>query len=170
MSKFLRLAAGVVSVGVLALAVAVFDRACQPLSYPSGHPDLQSPIAEVVGRREQLNQLEEALLRRKQARWRVAEAVIAGQLSLAEAIDIFRALDREWPENRPWPHAPAHVEISQDEWDGRGVLNSVRQVLADRPAEAAAAADCLERELQQLLADRKKRPPATAEPRTERSR
>ena len=114
--------------------------------------------------------LEEALLRRKQARWRVAEAVIAGQLSLAEAIDIFRALDREWPENRPWPHAPAHVEISQDEWDGRGVLNSVRQVLADRPAEAAAAADCLERELQQLLADRKKRPPATAEPRTERSR
>jgi hypothetical protein len=46
----------------------------------------------------------------------------------------------------------------------------VRQVLADHPAEAAAAAGRLEKELQQLLADRKKGPPAPAEPRTERSR
>jgi hypothetical protein len=45
--------------------------------------------------------------------------------------------------------------MSQDEWDGRGVLNSVRQVLTDRPDEAAAVADRLEKELQQLLAERK---------------
>jgi hypothetical protein len=46
----------------------------------------------------------------------------------------------------------------------------VRQILAGRPDEAAAVADRLEKELQELLADQKKRPPAPAEPRTERSR
>jgi hypothetical protein len=43
-------------------------------------------------------------------------------------------------------------------------------VLADRPAEAAAVADRLEKELQQLLADRKNRPAAPVDPRAERSR
>jgi hypothetical protein len=60
--------------------------------------------------------------------------------------------------------------MSEDEWDGRAVIEQVRQVLADRPDEAAAVAGQLEKELQQLLADRKKGRPAPAEPRTERSR
>jgi hypothetical protein len=61
--------------------------------------------------------------------------------------------------------------MSEDEWDGRAVIEQVRQVLADRPAEAAAVAGRLEKELQQLLAERNKRRLAPAEPRTaERSR
>ena len=39
----------------------------------------------------------------------------------------------------------------------------VRRVLADRPEEAAAVVGRLEKELQQLLADRKKPGPASSE-------
>jgi hypothetical protein len=53
--------------------------------------------------------------------------------------------------------------MSEDEWDGRTVIDQVRQVLADRPDEAAAVVGRLEKELQQLLAEREKRPPAPAE-------
>jgi hypothetical protein len=62
------------------------------------------------------------------------------------------------------------VELSQDEWNGRGVLNSVRQVLADRPDEAAAVTDRLEKELHTLLADRKKKQPMQADPWTKPAR
>ena len=57
--------------------------------------------------------------------------------------------------------------MSADEGAGRTVLYFVQLLLADRPAEAAAVVDRLEKELQQLLAERKKRPPAPAEQRTE---
>ena len=61
--------------------------------------------------------------------------------------------------------------MSEDERGGRDVLYFVGLVLADRPDEAAAVADRLEKELQQLLAERNKRRLAPAEPRTaERSR
>jgi hypothetical protein len=60
--------------------------------------------------------------------------------------------------------------LSADEWAGRDVLYFVRLVLADRPDEAAAAADRLEEEFQPLLAERTKRPPAPTELRTERNR
>jgi hypothetical protein len=53
--------------------------------------------------------------------------------------------------------------MSEDELDGRSVIDQVRQVLADRPDKAAAVAGRLEKELQELLADRKKRHPAPAE-------
>ena len=53
--------------------------------------------------------------------------------------------------------------ISEDELDGLCVLDYVRQVLADRPAEAAKVAARLENELQDLLAGRKMRRPAPAE-------
>ena len=92
----------------------------------------------------------------------MAEEVIARRRSLAEAIERFRALDREWPENHSGPRTPEDFGMSQDEWDGRAVLDYVRRVLADRPGEAAAVADRLEKELQQLLAERKKRLPAPA--------
>jgi hypothetical protein len=53
--------------------------------------------------------------------------------------------------------------MSPDEWGGREVLRFIRLVLADRPDEAAAMADRLEKELQQILANRKKCRPAPAE-------
>jgi hypothetical protein len=75
----------------------------------------------------------------------------------------FRDLDRQWPDLRSGITKPEDLWMSEDEWDGRAVIAQVRQVLAERPDEAAAVADRLEKELQQLLAVQKKRPPASAE-------
>jgi hypothetical protein len=57
--------------------------------------------------------------------------------------------------------------MSEDEWDVRNVLDYVRRVLADRPAEAAAVADRLEKELRELLTERNKHQPAPSHSRTE---
>jgi hypothetical protein len=170
MSKFLRLAAGNLCVGVLTLGVVYFDPAC-PLTYPAPwDPGRRNSMAEEVMRKEHLKQLHEASFRRLEARWQIAQKVIARQRSLAEAIEQFRDLDRQWPDVRSGAEIPELLWMSEDEWDGRAVIDQVRQVLADRPDEAAAVTDRLEKELQQLLAERKKGPPAPAEPRTERSR
>jgi hypothetical protein len=169
MSKLMRLAAVFLCVGVLALGVVFFDPAC-PLTYPAPwDPIRRDSMAETLARNEQLKQLREASFRRIEAKWQIAKEVIAGRRSLAEALEQFRTLDRQWPENFSF-QTPEDFGMSEDEWDGRAVIEQVRQVLADRPDEAAVVADRLEQELQQLLADRNKRPPAPADPRTERSR
>jgi hypothetical protein len=141
--------------------------ACRHTHYPSGHPDLRSPMAAELVRQERLKQQEDALRRRKEAKRRVASEVIAGRCGLAEAIAQFRALDEQWPRSRPQMQMPRGLTMSEEEWDGQNVLSAVQQVLADRPDEAAAVADRLEKELRQLLAGRNKLGPAPAEPRTE---
>ena len=163
MSKFLRLTAGVCCLGVLALGVVVFDPACL-ITFPDRwDPDKRASMAEEIARNEQLDQQEAALRRQRQAKRRVAAEVIAGRLSLAEAIEQFRALDREWPELPSAPQTAEELGISAEEWSGRDVLYFVQLVLSDRPDEAAAVAGRLEKELQQLLAERTKHPPAPAE-------
>jgi hypothetical protein len=167
MTKLLRLAAGVLCLGVLALGVIVFDPACL-IHFPHGcDPDNKVSVADEVARHEHLNQQEAALRRQRQAKRAVAAEVIARRRSLAEAIEEFRALDREWPKLGPLPHWPADLGMSADEGVGRDVLYFVQLVLADRPDEAATVAGRLEKELQQLLAERKKRLPAPAQQRTE---
>jgi hypothetical protein len=170
MSKFLRLAAGVLCLGVLALGVVVFDPACLSNFPHRWDPDKKASLVEEIARNEQLDQREDAIRRRREAKAHVAAEVIARRRSLAEAIEQFRALDQEWPEFRSAPQTSEELGISADEWGGRDVLYFVRQVLVDRPDEAAAVADRLEKELRELLADRTKRPPAPADPGTERSR
>ena len=162
MSKLIRLAAAVLCLGVLALGTAALDPACRLLSSFGGCSANRGSVAEHIGRNEELDQWKEAMRHRREVKAHVAAEVIAGRRSLAEAIEQFRALDREWPENHRGPRTPEDFGMSQDEWDGRNVLDYVRRVLADRPAEATAVADRLEKELQQLLADRKKRLPAPA--------
>jgi hypothetical protein len=163
MCKFLRLAAGVCCLGVLALGVVHFDPACL-INFPhSCDPDNRVSVADEVARHEHLNQQEAALRRQRQAKRTVAAEVIARRRSLAEAIEEFRALDREWPKLGPPPHWPADLGMSADEGGGRNVLYFVQLVLADRPAEAAAVAGRLEKELQKLLAEQKKFPPTPAE-------
>src|SRR5262245_9197191 len=87
MSKFLRLAAGVLCVGVLALGAVHFDPACL-INFPHGwDPDNRASLAEEVARNEQLDQREAAIRRRREAKRQVAEEVIAGRRGLAEAIE-----------------------------------------------------------------------------------
>jgi hypothetical protein len=170
MSKLIRLAAAVLCVGVRALGVVLFDPAC-PLTYPPRRDSgTRASMAEEVARNEELDQREDAIRRRRDAKAQLAAEVIARRRGLAEAIEQFRALDQEWPELRSALPTPEELGISADEWGGRDVLYFVQLVLSDRPDEAAAVAGRLEMELQELLTDRKKRPPAPAEPRTERSR
>jgi hypothetical protein len=167
MSKLLRFVAGVLCIVVLALGVVFFDPSCLLTSPAPWDADRRDSLAETLARSEELRQLHEASYRRLGAKWQIAQEVIAGRRSLAEAMEQFRDLDRQWPDLRSRIRKPEDLWMSEDEWDGRAVIDQVRQVLADRPDEAAAVAGRLEKELQQLLAERKKHRPTSAEPRTE---
>jgi hypothetical protein len=170
MTKFIRLAAGILCVGVLALGVVVIDPACLSSFPRRPASDEKALLAEEIARQEQLVQREAALRQLRQAKQRVAAEVIARRRSLAEAIEQFRALDREWPELPSASPTPEELGLSAEEWGGRDVLYFVQLVLADRPEEAAAVVGRLEKELRQLLAEREKRPAEPADPRTEWSR
>jgi hypothetical protein len=155
--------AGTLCLGVRALGVVVFDPACL-LTFPHRwDPDKKASLAEEIARKEQLNQQEAAPRRQRQAKRRLAAEVIARRRSRAEAIEQFQALDQEWPELPSALPTPKELGISADEWGGRDVLYFVQLVLADRPDEAAAVANRLDKELQKLLAEQKKRPPTPAE-------
>jgi hypothetical protein len=170
MTKIIRLVVGVLCLGVLALGAVALDPACRLLSSFGGCSANRSSVAEQIGRNEALDQQKEAMRHRREVKAHVAAEVIAGRRSLAEAIEQFRALDREWPDNHRGPRTPEDFGMSQDEWDGRAVLDYVRRVLADRPAEAAAVGDRLEKELRELVAERRKRRLTPVEPRTGPSR
>jgi hypothetical protein len=170
MNTFLRLAAGVLCLGVLALGIVLFDFAGQ-LTYPHrGNSGLQASLAEELARTERLKQLRDASYRRVEAKWQVAKEVIAGQRSLAEAIEQFRDLDRQWPDIRTGIKKPELLWMSEDECDGWVVIRQVEQVLANRPAEATEVVGRLEKELQELLADRKPWRLSSVDPPSEPSR
>jgi hypothetical protein len=58
-------------------------------------------------------------MQRGEAKWQIAQEVVAGERSLAEAIEQFRNLDRQWPDLRSGTKMPELVWMSEDEWDGR---------------------------------------------------
>jgi hypothetical protein len=159
MNHLIRLTSGLLCLGVLAVGIMVSHLGC-PLRWDG---DNRPSIAEVRGREERLKQRHDAWRRRLEAKRQVAEEVIAQRRSLAEAIEQIRALDRQWPQFRSPPQAPSQLGMSEDEFIGRNILAFVQEVLTDRPAEAAKVAGRLEKELQELLAARKKRRPAPAE-------
>jgi hypothetical protein len=97
-------------------------------------------MAETLARSEQREQLRESSFPRVEDKWQIAEEVIARRRSLAEAIEQFRDLDRQWPDVRAGTKKPELPWMSEDEWDGRAVIHRVGQVLADRPDEAGAVA------------------------------
>src|SRR5262249_52708686 len=148
--------------GVLILGAVALDPDGPFLSSFQGCVAKRAAFLEEMGRQEQLDQRKAAIHRREEAKGHMAAEVIAGRCSLAEAMEGFHALDEEWPPDHLGPRTPKDFGMSEDEWHGRGVLYYVRLVLADRPDEAAAVVSRLEKELQELLADRMKRPPAPA--------
>jgi hypothetical protein len=158
MSKLIRFTSGLLCLGGLGGVILASDLACPPRWDGSNNPSL----TEERGREEKLREMHEATHRRLQAKRQVAQEVIAQRQTLAQAIEQFRTLDRQWPGCPPEPTLEA-LGISEDELDGLCVLHYVRQVLADRPDDAAKVASRLEKELQELLAARKKRHAAPAE-------
>ena len=95
MKTFIRLAAGALCLGVLALGLTAFDPVCLPTFPPRWGPNDGASMAEEVARNEQLNEQYAALRRQRQAKRLVAAEVIAGRRGLAEAVEEFRGLDRE---------------------------------------------------------------------------
>jgi hypothetical protein len=166
MNKLIRFTFGLLCLGVLGGVMLASDLACPTRWDPGKRPSLP----EELEREANLQQSIEALRRQRQAKRQVAQEVMAQRRSLAQAIEQFQAFDRDWPEGRLRFQTPKDFGMSEYEWDGRSVIYFVQQVLADRPDEAAEVVGRLEKELQELLAKRKKRHPAPAEPRTERRR
>ena len=168
MTRFIRVSAGILCLGVLALGVVLFDPAF-PLTYPPRWDSgTRASMAEEVARNEELDQREAAIRRRREAKAHVAAEVIARRRSLAETVEQFRILNQEWPPiPRPERIILGRLGMSEEEWDARVVLRFVELVLADRPEEAAAVIGRLEKELQQLLAERNKHQPAPSHSRTE---
>jgi hypothetical protein len=175
MSRFLSLATATLCLGLLALAVFVFDPACshhnlrpeRNASEPT-REEIEPNWKEVVARQEQINQLEKEFNRSREAKGQVAKEVIDGRRSLAEAIEEFRKLNEPWLSARDQERTLKVLRMSEVEWRGRNVIYFTRHVLADRPNEAAAVADRLEKELQKLLADQKKTRSAPSDLRTEK--
>jgi hypothetical protein len=65
MSTFIRLAAGVLCLGVLALGAVAFDFACSVTFLPRWDSAKSASIADAVERNERLNQRKEAIRRRR---------------------------------------------------------------------------------------------------------
>jgi len=78
-------------------------------------PDRRDSLAETLARNEQLEQLREATFRRIKTKWQLAEEVIARRRGLAEAIEQFRDLDRQWPDVRAETKKPELPWMSEDE-------------------------------------------------------
>jgi hypothetical protein len=152
MRKILPLATGISCLGLLSLTV--FDPACLPHHPLWERNSSLSTWPELLEREAQLKQEREDLDRYVEAKKQVAKKVSEGQRSLAEAIDDFRSLDQIWISLSTHERALKDLRNSEEEWLGRNVIYFVQRVLADRPDEAAAVACRLEKELQQILADR----------------
>jgi hypothetical protein len=165
---FLSLASGIVCMGLLSLAVFVFDPACLPHKLLPEKNASQQTWVELLKRKERLDQLEEELNRYWKSKRQVAEQVIAGQRSLAEAVEEFRSLDKSLFSASRQEQGLMVMTMSEIELSGRDVIALARRVLADHPDEAAAVADRLEKELQKLLADQKKTRSAPSDLRTEK--
>ena len=161
MGKFLRVAALLCCLGVLVLGTIALDPNGPVLSSFRGCAGGGTTLGEAIGDQEHLNQKHEALRRRREAKWHMAEEVMAGRLSLEEAMERFHALDQEWLPDRV--RKRASLGMSRDEWDGGRVLFYVLLVLQSRRDEGNPVLARLKKELQELLADRKKRRPAPVE-------
>lgn len=169
MGKFLRVAALFGCLGVLVLGTIALGPNGPLLFSFWDCSAKRTSLVETIEQRERIDRIEEASFRRVNTKMHLAEEVIARRQSLAEAMKEFHALDQEWPQF-DLRSAKALQGISDDEWDGQRVLFFVRFVLESRHDEGSAVLGHLEKELQELLADRKKRPAAPQPARIEPSR
>jgi hypothetical protein len=157
MGKFLRAAALLSCLGVLVLGTVALDPNGRLLSSFWDCSGRKNSLLEAIEESERLARYKDASFWRLNTKKQIAEEVIARRQSLAEAMEQFRALDQGWPQF-DFSQTKAFRGMSEDEWDGRGVIVTVKIVLEHRPDEAAAVVARLEKQLQELLADRQKRP------------
>jgi hypothetical protein len=88
-------------------------------------------MAEQFKLEKQLIQDKEAFQRYMQAKLYVAEEVIAGRLSVTEALEAFRRLAGQRLPNSTKQDMLERWKVSEDEWLGMGVLYYVEQFLVE---------------------------------------
>ena len=124
--------------------------------------------------REELQQAQQATLRRVESKEQVVRDVIAQRCSLREALARFQELDREL--DRLWPDSfPKQSEMRARQWSSeveghyQYMIVMVKALLRGRPEEAAAILSRLEKDYQQLQTNTQTPSTAPME-RTERHR
>jgi hypothetical protein len=161
MNNLMRTAVCALVLGLLALGF--FTIRC---TYSPG--DLQ----EMIRRSEEIHRLERAMLRRHQAMRQAAQACIAQRCTLAETIQRWQELEQEMGQELPFYSVILRqhpIPTSDEERHYGGILANIEAILRGQPEELAAVLRRLEKEYQQLLADRN-RPSAMPMKRTELSR
>jgi hypothetical protein len=106
---------------------------------------------EQVARGERLEGERFAVLSRNEAKQQVAGEVVAGRLSLAEAVARYRALNDESPYYRAQA-ARFHPAMSQEERLCREVIGYAEAALRGQPGRAERVLSRLERDLRDHLA------------------
>ena len=146
MNALIRLA--VVVTIVLPLAVL----GCFGLRFACNSEALRSLLHE-ASRSEALQQAEQAILRRVEAKEQVGRDVIAQRCSLKDALARLQELDREFDRDRT-ASFPKQSEIrawlclSEVEGHYLNIIATVKSLLDDRPEEAAAVLRRLEKDYQ----------------------
>ena len=137
-----------VVVAVAPLLVCLFG-----LRFACGLADLGELVRE-AHHSEELEWMQRATFRRMESKRQVVQEVIAERCSLSEALAWFRELEGECPE---YAAVVAKVRARQGPDEERHYRNNtmmVRDLLGDRPAEAAAVLRRLEEDYRRLRAGR----------------
>src|SRR5262249_33785528 len=146
MNALIRLA--VVVTVLLPLAVLCcfgFRFACHPVG----------GLLHEASRAEELQQREQATLRRVETRAQVVRGVISQWCSLKDALSRFQELDREFDRDGPASFSKqseirARIWPSDVEGHYQYIILAVKSLLRGRPEEAAAVLRRLEKDYQQL--------------------
>jgi hypothetical protein len=132
------------------LALCVFG-----LRFSCTAPDFQEQI-----RSAKLAEMRRANLDRLEARDQVVRALIAQRCTVAEAIEQFLELDRQWPD----VISKVLAYQSQEERVYQNIRLRVKEMLHDHPEQASIVLRRLEQEYEKLRADGQTRSAAETEP------
>jgi hypothetical protein len=161
MNPLLRTTAVALVVVLLALGVFGLRLACSPSDYQE--------LVQASRRREDLRERERASLRRRQLHEQAVQAWIAQRCTLAETMQRLQEGDREVAQEWPAYTIKEKGWTSDEDRHYQLILTHVEEILPERPEELATARCRLERDYQQLQANRQ-RPSTTAMDRRERNR
>jgi hypothetical protein len=146
--------------GVLGLAQAL--SLALRIDFANGLSNLPEYVRQLEEERELGRELAakgEAILRRIEAKERIALAVIEGHLSLAKAVRDLRDCDRGRPDSEMECFRMLVPATCDEERYGLTLIRFAHTQLQDRPAQRQEVLRRLEAELRQLICDGRPDPP-----------
>jgi hypothetical protein len=152
----------------LVLVVAVPLAVCVFVSrFACDSTDLRE-LVRGLRRGEELEDFRQAGLRHRVSKEQVVQELIGGRCSLSEALARWQELDHKWIQELERERPELAIGISQmyrlawsdADYYYRNIIELAAELLRDRPEEAASVLRLLERDYQQLQAERQM--PSTA--------